>query len=257
MDLKEWSLIDVFYSTKANYEKKDVLTIINNFITKMLLIKNIKDWWTHDDIINLIYNLFIYHDKRLSIYNIHYIKNIEEEDEYYKSYNNDLKYFQILKKFETNMIDNTALFNQVPFDNLVFNWRIQYKNSNKDQNLLVSLITMYNNKIRTVLEIQKDIQERIIEIKSFAMFIMWINRNHCPIICNAKYKKKQQYQEMTNPCIKCQSMELHMLFSDISICNAYHCKKCKHHHYDDNCPRNRKCNICKKFGHYENKCRYK
>jgi len=225
MDLIEWSLIDVFYSTKANYEKKDVLTIVKNFIQKMFFIKNIKDWWTNDDIIKLIYDIFLYHDKRLSIYNFHYIKNIEEKNEYY----------------------------------LIFKGGIQYKNENTDNdNLFVSLYTCYNNRIQNALTIHNDIKERIIQIKSFAMFIMWINRDHCSIICNAKYIKKQQYQEMVNPCIKCQSMELEMLFFDISnICTSYHCKKCQHHHQYINCPFNRVCRKCKRVGHYENKCRYK
>jgi hypothetical protein len=258
MDLREWSLIDVFYSTEAHYEKDDISILIKFILHQLFLIKNIQYLRTNDDIFNLIYDLFLYHDKRLSIYNFHYINNIEEKNEYYKSYNKDCKSLQILKKIEMKMIDITDLFNQVPFDNLVFNWGIQYKNSNTDKNLFVSLITMYNNRIQDAIKIQNDIKKRIRKMKNFAMLKAWINKDHCSIICNANYIKKQEYQEMTNPCMKCQSMEFEMLFSDISNrCKAYHCKICQHHHKDIYCPRNRKCNICKKFGHYENKCRYK
>lgn len=259
MDLIEWSLVDIFYSTKANYDKKDVLIIINNFIQKLIIIKNIKDFWTNDDIINLIYDIFLYHDKRLSIYNCKYIKNIENHNEYYKSYNKDRQSFQILKKLQMYMVDITDLINHFPYENLVFKWCIQYKNdnTNDNDNFFVKLYTFYNNRIENAIKIQNDIKERIVQIRGFAMIIMWLNKDHCSLICNAKYIKKQQYQDI-NPCIRCQSMELEMLFSDISnICTSYHCKKCQHHHKEINCPFNRTCSICKKIGHYGQNCRYK
>ena len=257
-DWQEWHLIDVFYSTKANYEKKDVLKIINNFIQKLVLIKNSKEYWTNDDIIKIIYDIFLYHEKRLSAYNLHYIKRLEN-NEYYESYNNDIQVFKIFKHFEMNIILLEHLLEYFPNENLnSFKWLVEHNN---DPNCFVKLYTLYSNRIDKAITIQNDIKERIIQVKSFSMLLMWINRDHCSIICNAKYiKKLQQYQDkyFINPCIRCQSMELEMLFSDISnICTSYHCKKCQHHHKEINCPFNRVCRRCKKLGHYENKCRYK